>query len=90
LVVQSGEVVNSGLTTIHGEKVFLFSAIARPGNSGGPVVSRSGYVIGIVSKDLRSQDSKTDTFYSGISTTEIAKSIHELDSSITLPFETYE
>ncbi|CAM5742414.1 hypothetical protein MAUB1S_01516 [Mycolicibacterium aubagnense] len=29
-------------------KIFLYSAIARPGNSGGPIIAHDGRVIGIV------------------------------------------
>jgi S1-C subfamily serine protease len=32
-------------------KIFLYSAIARPGNSGGPIIAHDGRVIGIVVED---------------------------------------
>jgi S1-C subfamily serine protease len=62
ITLQRGEVVNplvetppvrdddteaAGITPDRG-KAFLYSAIARPGNSGGPIVAHDGRVIGIV------------------------------------------
>lgn len=48
LIVQGGEVVNPAATGLFGEPLFLYSAIARPGNSGGPIVAQDGRVIGLV------------------------------------------
>ncbi|WP_422268514.1 S1 family peptidase [Mycobacterium sp.] len=56
VTVQRGEVVNPTLETPAGgglprQKTFLYSAIARPGNSGGPIVAHDGRVIGLVVED---------------------------------------
>lgn len=56
LTVQRGEVVNplveTPATDGHDrQKTFLYSAIARPGNSGGPIVAHDGRVIGLVVED---------------------------------------
>lgn len=53
ITVEHGHVVNPDVESppIFGEpahKVFLTSAIERPGNSGGPIVAQDGRVIGIV------------------------------------------
>ena len=49
--VQRGEVVNPATESIPDrDKVFLFSAITRPGNSGGPIVAGDGRVIGLWSR----------------------------------------
>lgn len=48
--VHSGTVVVPATQTYEsgGMKVFLYSSIARPGNSGGPIVAEDGRVIGLV------------------------------------------
>lgn len=56
ITVQRGEVVNPEVetpaTAEHGrQKTFLYSAIARPGNSGGPIVAHDGRIIGLVVED---------------------------------------
>lgn len=53
ITVEHGHVVNPAVESpaIFGEpahKVFLTSAVERPGNSGGPIVAQDGRVIGIV------------------------------------------
>ena len=56
ITVQRGEVVNPAAETpaaggLLRQKTFLYSAIARPGNSGGPIVAHDGRVIGLVVED---------------------------------------
>lgn len=56
LTVQRGEVVSPFAETprdgdLPRGKTFLYSAIARPGNSGGPIVAQDGRVIGLVVED---------------------------------------
>lgn len=52
ITVQRGEVVNPSAETMPDrQKTFLYSAIARPGNSGGPIVAHDGRVIGLVVED---------------------------------------
>ena len=47
LTIQPGAVTSESVTAFGGEDLFLYSAIARPGNSGGPVISSEGYIVGI-------------------------------------------
>lgn len=54
--MQGGEVSVEHVTSFYGEELFLFSAIARPGNSGGPILSEDGHVVGIVTKELSEND----------------------------------
>ncbi|WP_099023702.1 S1 family peptidase [Mycolicibacterium palauense] len=48
LIVQRGEVVNPEVRGYDRRPLFLYSAIARPGASGGPIVAQDGRVIGMV------------------------------------------
>lgn len=55
LVMQSGEITAPSVRLLQDAEVFLYSAIARPGNSGGPVVAADGHVVGIVTQELSAQ-----------------------------------
>lgn len=58
ITVQRGQVVNPSTPSMPTRApVFLYSAIARPGNSGGPVVAGDGRVIGLVVEDSSSTTS---------------------------------
>ena len=50
LVMQSGEVSSESVSVFGGTELFLYSAIARPGDSGGAVVSDDGYVVGMTTE----------------------------------------
>ncbi|CAJ1494229.1 serine protease [[Mycobacterium] kokjensenii] len=84
ITVQRGEVVNPAAATIPDrQKIFLYSAIARPGNSGGPIVAQDGRVIGLVVEDCGESPS-TDAgpaaapFYRGIPSSEVIRALDEL------------
>lgn len=80
LVVQRGEVVNPSIRDRWGNHVLLFSATARPGNSGGPVVSQDGYVLGLVSRltGFKSVDVEAP-FYGGVPTSQIQIALSDMD-----------
>ena len=90
IITQRGEVNSTNATSFDGSKVFFFSAIARPGNSGGPIVSIDGHIIGIVSKDFSSANETSMPFYAGIPTSEIMIALSDINKNITLPLENYE
>jgi len=90
LILQGGEVVNQGIAGYNGQEVFLYSAIARPGNSGGPIIAKSGQILGIVTEDRFSENHPHALFFAGIATSTIASALADLDVDVTLPIETYE
>ncbi len=90
LTIQKGEVNNLDSTLFDGWKIFLFSAISRPGNSGGPIISHTGNIIGIVTGELFSKpkEGKRETtlpFYAGIPTSQITEALLELNDEFSLP-----
>ena len=92
ITVQPGRVVNpEGTAAAAGDfpqrPSLLFSAIARPGNSGGPVVAHDGRVVGLV--EQHSQEGVSGTaaeigfdeaplFYRGIPANEVVRGIGQL------------
>jgi S1-C subfamily serine protease len=91
LVMQRGEITSSRIKTFSCEEVFLYSAIARPGNSGGPVIAANGHVVGLVTEELSEEASKSGMpFHAGVGTSEILRAILELEASVQLPVEAYE
>jgi Trypsin-like peptidase domain len=90
LIIHRGEVTNESVITLDGHNVFLYSAIARPGNSGGPIISSDGYVLGISMQELTYQDETFSPHYAGVSTQEIYKAVDELGIGVQIPIEKYE
>ena len=91
LVMQRGEVTSTNVTLLDGRDVFLYSAIARPGNSGGPILSESGHVLGIVTEQLERQGmAHALPFHAGVATSNIASAIADIQPSLKLPVENYE
>ena len=93
VTMQQGTVTNESVTSLAGENLFLYSAIARPGNSGGPVMSDDGYVVGLSIVDACGQYVDEDAFsphYAGIPGQLLVKAVDDLSLGIQLPFENYE
>lgn len=95
ITLQKGEVTCSNIARYDGSIIFLFSAIARPGNSGGPILSADGRFLGIVTEDLiyegiESPEKYFQPHFAGTPTSEVAKAVHDLDPSISLPIEDYQ
>lgn len=90
IVMQGGEVSVEQVTGLHGDELFLFSAIARPGNSGGPILSEAGHIVGIVTQELTEDDPKKPPFHAGIATATLAKAVQDLNCGIQLPLETWQ
>jgi len=91
VILQRGEVIVDQLRTVHGRTLFLYSAIARPGNSGGPIISAAGHVVGMVTEELSAQEGVAQLpFYAGIRSSDLAVAVAELGTGVALPTETYQ
>jgi Trypsin-like peptidase domain len=66
LTVQKGEVVNPAIKSWDDSEYFLYSAITRPGNSGGPIVAQDGRVVGIVAHEVLDTGRSAEPFFRGI------------------------
>ncbi len=91
VTMQQGAVTNEEVTALSGDSLFLFSAISRPGNSGGPVMSEDGYVIGLCTVDARAEYSPDELFsphYAGIPAQVVVEAVASL--GFPLPFENHE
>ena len=93
VTMQPGAVTNESVTSMSGERLFLYSAISRPGNSGGPVMSEDGYVLGLSVVDATGQYQGHEAFsphYAGIPAQVIAEAVNDLGVHIELPFQHFE
>ena len=93
VTMQQGAVTNEAVTSLAGESLFLYSAISRPGNSGGPVMSHDGYVVGLSIVDATGEYNANDAFsphYAGIPAQIVVEAVRDLGLGIELPFEHFE
>ena len=93
VTMQQVAVTNEAVTSLSGERLFLYSAISRPGNSGGPVMSSDGYVVGLSIVDATAEYRADEAFsphYAGIPAQVVVEAVASLGLGIQLPFESYE
>lgn len=90
LVVQRGEVVNPSVNSQQEDHYFLYSAIARPGNSGGPIVAQDGRVIGLVSDELPDARKIASPFYRGVPAGEIFTALRDLQVGHLIAWEAWQ
>ena len=89
VIMQTGTVTSESVVGLDGRNLFLYSAIARPGNSGGPIVSSDGYVVGIVSTDLTAKYDNEEQFsphFAGVSATVVRTATQQLFTNLFFPF----
>jgi S1-C subfamily serine protease len=60
------------------DEYFLYSAITRPGNSGGPIVAQDGRVIGIVAHEVLDKGRSDDPFYRAVPGHVVVRAVTEL------------
>lgn len=87
LVVQRGEAVNPSVRSQQDERFFLYSAVARPGNSGGPIVAQDGRVVGLVTDELPDAQQMAAPFYRGVPAGEIRTALSDLGVDHLLRWE---
>ena len=94
--IESGEITRMSMIVFGGSELFLYSAVSRPGDSGGAIVSEDGYIVGMTTElsDARykGRDGE-DVFsphYAGIPSDVIAKAVEDLDLGILIPYEMFE
>ena len=93
VTMQHGTVTNESVTSLSGDSLFLYSAISRPGNSGGPVMSEEGYLVGLSVVDATGQYHQDEPFaphYAGIPAQIVVEAVKDLCLDIQLPVEDYE
>jgi hypothetical protein len=84
--------INGGFTGIDREEYILLSSIARPGDSGGPVVSLTGKILGIVTRSLERQREEADhmspmPFFAAVPAKRVVEVVRELRPGVPLPIE---
>lgn len=100
LITQKGE-INAISKDWQKCDCITISSTVRPGNSGGPVISSNGYIVGIVTQSANStksastdkdtfQENHSIPFYNAIASTSIIKILTEIDESIPILYENYQ
>lgn len=73
------------------DDIFLYSVIARPGNSGDPIISSPGHVLGIVTKELTEESLHSSMpFHAAVKSGDIKSTLSDLEPSVVIPIENYE
>ena len=94
--IESGEVTRASVIVFGGVELFLYSAVSRPGDSGGAIVSEDGYVVGMTTelsdarREGRDGEDVFSPHYAGIPSHAIARAVEELDLGAYIPYETFE
>jgi Trypsin-like peptidase domain len=91
---QRGEICQTSVPTMWRNTLDLFSAIARPGNSGGPLVSLEGNILGLVTQSLEREPESADftpvlPFFAAVPAFDVRRKFESL-TGVPLPWETHQ
>lgn len=94
LISQKGE-INSFVKNYDGLEYFIYSSITRPGNSGGPIFTKRGQLVGMSVRHLERKTGETENdnivpFFQGITSLEIIKTLRKLEPNIIIALEDYQ
>jgi S1-C subfamily serine protease len=90
LTAQTGETCGPPVDSHCAGPQLLVSAVARPGNSGGPVFAQDGRIVGLVARSLHREDHATVPFFAAIPAAAVRAALEEIDPAIVFPWETWE
>ncbi|MDF2529215.1 MAG: Trypsin [Gammaproteobacteria bacterium] len=98
VLVQKGEISTRIESYLDKRELELFTAIARPGNSGGPVMSIDGKLLGIVTQSLERQQEENDLgqtilpYFASVPANVIFEAFDDLEvaKEFSIPWEDYQ
>ncbi len=93
LIMQSGEVTNEHVVAADRTELFLYSAITRPGDSGGAIISEDGYVVGMATNLTHGEYEDQVAFsphYAAIPSHVLAEAVADMDLGVEIPYETFD
>ncbi len=90
--IESGEVTLTSVKIFNSNEFFLYSAISRPGDSGGAIVSEDGYIVGMTTQmsDMRNSENIFSPHYAGVPSQVIATAVEELNLDVRIPYENFD
>jgi S1-C subfamily serine protease len=93
-ILQAGEIVNPHIEIGSGEARMLYSAVARPGNSGGPIIGRDGMFLGMVTQELGRQTADPRgagaPFFAGLPCSTLFRAMSELGHDALIVVEDWQ
>jgi S1-C subfamily serine protease len=93
MTAQTGETCGAAFEDYNGDRQLLFSAISRPGNSGGPIFGKDGRVVGIVARSLEMKGEAAPAslpFFSAVPAASVRQAVCEMSATEDFPWETWD
>lgn len=98
MLIQKGEINAIVYDYLSKTNNLVLSSVTRPGNSGGPVISKNGYIVGMVMQRnvsglsvsaVAHQITMDDPFYMAVHGDQLFNEIKRIDPDIEIDFEDY-